>query len=331
MLNGKLGKRVLITGATGFVGSHMADLLLMNDASIFATKRWHHSSMENLRGVENKISWLDCDLTDSISTHYMMDKVRPDEIYHFAAESFVSPSWLHPKQYMRANYDATVNLLESITRLKLETRILIPGSGEEYGDVSEDDLPIISQTLLRPVNPYAVTKIAQDLIGYVYFRSYGTNVIRTRSFNHEGPRRPNVFGISSYSYQIARIEANTSNKEPVILIGHVDDKRNFTHVFDMVRAYQLAMGCCNPGELYLVGTQDVHTFREAVVNLISMSKVKGIIYQQVPDFTRPTQVPRLVADCKPFAQLTGWKTKYTFDDILYDTLKYWRTNLGVIT
>ena len=326
MPNGKSGKRILITGATGFVGSHMADLLV-DQNEVFATRRWHHSSMENVRHIEDRIRWIECDLTDAISTRRLFDEVVGlDEVYHFAAESFVSPSWAHPSQYMLSNYNTTVNLLEGIRQSGLSTRILIPGSGEEYGDVPESELPITALTQLRPVNPYAVTKIAQDLIGYVYFRSYGVNVIRTRAFNHEGPRRPNVFGISWYAYQVARLEASMSDKAPVVLTGHVDDKRNFTHVLDTAEAYRLAMQHCVPGELHLIGTQDIHTFREAVEMLIAMSGLRGITYKQVPEFTRPTQVPRLIADCRPFVQLTGWKPKYNFEDILYDTLEYWRTH-----
>lgn len=321
---GKPGKRVLITGATGFVGSHMADALVYKPyTEVFATRRWHHSSMQNVQGIADKINWIDCDLTDAIGTRQMIEEVHPDEIYHFAAESFVSPSWLHPEQYMRVNYNATLNLLESIFRCGLETRILIPGSGEEYGDVSESELPITPATQLRPVNPYAVSKIAQDLIGYVYYRSYGVNVIRTRAFNHEGPRRKYVFGIPWYAYQISLIEAGL--QDPVITTGHIDDTRNFTHVVDMVEAYQLAMEFCEPGELYLLGTDYIHTFKEALHKLISRSRFSGTItHKQVPQFTRPTKVPFLVADSKPFVKLTGWVPRYNFENILDDTLAYWR-------
>lgn len=324
MLAGKPGKRILITGITGFVGSHMADVLVYKPyTEVFGTKRWHHSSMQNVQGIADKINWIDCDLTDAIGTRQMIEKVQPDEVYHFAAESFVSPSWVHPDQYMRVNYGATVNLLESVHRCGLKTRILIPGSGEEYGDVLPSDLPITPSTQLRPVNPYAVTKIAQDFIGSVYFRSYGVNVIRTRAFNHEGPRRQNVFGIPWYAYQIARLEAGQQG--PVLKVGHLDDLRNFTHVADMVDAYELAMQKCEPDKLYLIGTQDIHTFSEALNRLCDKSYYTGkITYEQVAEFTRPTHVPYLIADVDLFVNLTGWKPKYTFEDILYDTLSYWR-------
>jgi len=170
-----------------------------------------------------------------------------------------------------------------------------------------------------------VSKIAQDLIGYVYFRSYGVNVIRTRAFNHEGPRRDKVFGIPWYAYQIARVEAGL--QPPLLKVGHINDRRNFTHVRDVVEAYWLAIEKCEPGELYLIGSEvsdHVHTFREALEALISKSTVGGILYEIDPQYVRLTNVPRLIADCSKFRDLTGWKSKISVDRILEDTLEYWR-------
>ena len=216
-------KNILITGATGFVGSHMVDYILENqNAKIWATRRYHLSRTDHIAHVADKINWVDCNLTDPIAVSRMMDKVSPDIIFHFAAESFVSPSWNHPFQYMNVNYGGTVNLLESLKQARSSCYIHIPGSGEEYGEIDVEKLPINPETLLNPVNPYAVTKIAQDLISFVYFKSYGINVIRTRAFNHEGPRRENVFGIPWYAFQIARIEKDMQNKN--VLTGHLEDK-----------------------------------------------------------------------------------------------------------
>jgi GDP-4-dehydro-6-deoxy-D-mannose reductase len=258
----------------------------------------------------------------------MFDKVAPDTIFHCAAESFVSPSWDHPLNYMRVNYDATVNLLEGLRTSNSKAPFHIPGSGEEYGEVSEADLPITPETKLQPVNPYAVSKVAQDLIGYVYFKSYGLNVIRTRAFNHEGPRREKVFGIPSYASQIARIEAGL--QAPIVKTGHIEDKRNFTHVKDMVRAYWMASELCEPGKLYLVGTdrEDMtFTFRQALEMLINRSKKSDIKYEETSEFVRPTNVPFLISDISDFSDTTGWSPTLTFDNILDDTLSYWRSRV----
>ncbi len=320
-------KKVLITGITGFAGSHLADLLLEDpNIELYGFKRWHLSSMRNVRHIENKVKWYDVDVTDAIGCHKALSEIRPDEIYHLAAESFVSPSWDHPCHYMDVNYMGTVNMMEAMRQLKLDnTRILLPGSGEEYGEIYEHEIPITPESILRPVNPYAVTKVAQDLIGWVYFKSYGTKVIRSRAFNHEGPRRHHVFGIAWYAYSVARIEAGL--QEPVIETGHTSDKRNFTHIRDLVTAYKLAMEKCVPGELYLIGSEranSIYTFQEVAEKLAKMSTVNGITTKVADKFVRPTAVPRLIGDCSKFANLTGWKPQIEFDDMLEDILNYWR-------
>lgn len=322
-----MNNRVLITGITGFVGSHLADyvLELNKNHEIYGTKRWHLSRMDNIQHILEKITLVDCNLSDPVAVRDMIEQVSPDIIFHCASESFVSPSWKHPTHYMNINYNCTVNLLDALHHFKSSAVIHLPGSGEEYGEIKEEELPIREDTVLRPVNPYAVSKIAQDFIGHVYYKSYGLNVIRTRAFNHEGPRRDKVFGIPWYAFQIARIEAGL--QEPVLKVGHLDDKRNFTHVHDMVRAYWLAIQKCNPGELYLIGSDEserIFTFRQVLEKLIAMSSVDSIKYEIDPRYVRPTSVPRLIVDTSKFRKTTGWKPEISFQQILDDTLSYWR-------
>ena len=325
-------KRILVTGGTGFVGSHLLDELIQRrdnraeKLEIYASRRYHLSRRDKVMHLENSVKWVDCDLTDPISTNSLISTVKPHEIYHMAAQSFVSPSWLHPNLYMSVNYGATVNILDAVRSFVPDCRILLPGSGEEYGSVSATDLPITDRTLLQPVNPYAVTKIAQDLIGYVYFMSYGLNVIRLRTFNHEGPRREHYFGIASYAYQIAKIEKGL--QEGKIYVGDIEDKRNFTHVLDVIGAYQEAMKIAQPGKLYLVGSEDeknIDTFRGVIERLISKSTYKNeITLVRDIKLVRPTTVPYLIADTSDFANMTNWKPKFSLEDILDDVLAYWR-------
>ena len=291
-------KRILLTGTTGFVGSHLSDLLLEDSNNeIFGLKHWNIENIRNVAHIMDKINWIDCDITDPISTQKAIEKSNPIEVYHLAAESAVQPSWDHPSHYMDVNFNGTVNLLEAIRRMRINPRFLIAGSGEEYGEIKEEEIPITEQTQLRPTNPYAVTKIAQDLIGDVYHRSFGLNVIRTRAFNHEGPRRDKYFGIPWFAYQIAKIEQG--EQESVIEVGHIEDRRNFTHIKDLVKAYHLAMEHCIPGELYLIRNEN-------------------------PKYVRPTNVPRLIGDSSKFTDLTNWKPEIPFNQILSDTLDYWR-------
>ena len=325
--------RVLITGITGFVGSHLADFLLQTkpEVKLFGLKRYHLSRLEHVKHIFDRISWVDCDITDSRAAIETIEEIMPECVFHCAAESFVSPSWRHPRRYMDVNYLGTLNLLDAMQRLGLsDVPFHIPGSGEEYGLAKPEELPLTENSVLRPVNPYAVTKIAQDLIGYVYNQSYGARVIRTRAFNHEGPRREKVFGIPWYAYQIARVEAGT--QPPVIKTGYLGDKRNFTHVRDMVRAYWLASQRCVPGELYLIGNSDeksVFTFRECLYKLIEMSSLdrKEVSIETDDKYVRPTKVPYLIGDMKKFEDITNWKPEINIETILKDTLDYWRKRI----
>ena len=228
---------------------------------------------------------------------------------------------------MDVNYNGTVNLLEAIRKISPETVIHIPGSGEEYGDIKESDLPINPMTVINPVNPYAVSKVAQDLIAKVYFDSYSTKVIRTRAFNHEGPRRSYHFGLPWYAYQICRIKNGL--QDPIIKTGHRDDKRNFTHVLDMCQAYLLAVQNCEFGELYLVGNSDekfVSTFDHALNKMLEIEKLENVKIEPVDEFTRPTQVPFLISDCSRFIEKTYWEPKLSLDDIFLDTINYWKSS-----
>ncbi|OGQ36472.1 MAG: hypothetical protein A3F16_00730 [Deltaproteobacteria bacterium RIFCSPHIGHO2_12_FULL_43_9] len=319
-------KKVLITGINGFAGSHLADLCLAkDDVRLYGVKRSHLSNTKNVLHIEDKIEWFTTDLLDAKAVLKTIRAIKPDIIFHLAAQSFVSQSWNHPTLFMAGNYNMTVNILEACLECGINPRIHLPGSVSDYGDVTEEELPLNPDSRLKPVNPYCVSKIAQDFIGYVYFRSYGSNVIRTRAFNHEGPRRDKVFGIPSYAYQIAKIENGL--QEPVIKVGHIDDLRAFTHVKDMVNAYWLAVEHCSVGELYLIGSEDekyVHTFREALEMLIGFSNVEGITYKTHPDFVRPTNVPKLTCDASKFTKATNWSPKLDFETLLSDTLNYWR-------
>ena len=312
------------------MGSHIADYFqsYFPNAEIFGLRRWHLSITRNINHLAEKIVLLDCDLTDPVATEDVIRRVRPEIVFHCAAQSFVSPSWRHPSLYMDVNYKGTVNLLEAIRKHSPETFIHLPGSGEEYGKIAQDMLPINSQTAINPVNPYAVSKVAQDLIGLVYYESYGVNVIRTRAFNHEGPRRMNVFGLPWYAYQLARI--SHSIQEPLLTTGETSDLRNFTHVLDMVEAYVKAVQFCDPGKLYLIGNSlSTHelTFRDCIDRMIRYAGLDGRVeIKQVSQYTRPTSVPYLIADVSEFVSVTGWSINKSMDDVLNDTVDYWMHN-----
>src|SRR3989338_4481101 len=315
-------KRVLITGITGFVGSHLADLLVEKGYEVYGGKRVN-SQLRNIHHLKDKIRLIDFELIDYTSVKNLLKESQPEEIYHRAAMSWVSPSWNMPAAYMQINAIGTINLLEAIHDLNLSSKVLVSCTPEEFGDILPGKLPITEDTPIAPVNPYAASKVAQDAVCMSYAASYHIPIIRTRAFNHEGPRRDISGALASFAYQIARIEAG--KQEPIIKVGNLDAKRNFTHVKDMVRAYLLAMEKGTPNDLYLIGSDNIYTIKECLERLISLSPSKNEIRYVVDQKrVRPTELNYLIGDCSKFRKFTGWKPEISFDDTLKDILGYWR-------
>ena len=316
-------KRILITGITGFVGSHMADYLLQKGGyKIFGLKR-PNAQMRNIHHLREKVTLLTGDLIDQTSLAKALTIARPHQIYHFGALSWVTPSWDMPAAYMQVNAIGTINLFEAMRTTGSKARMLISCTPEEFGDVPPELIPITEETRIAPVNPYAASKVAQDVVCQTYGASYGFEVIRTRAFNHEGPRRDVLGAIASFACQIAKIEQGL--QEPVIMVGNLGAKRNFTDVRDTVRAYYLAMEKGVPGELYLIGSQQVHTMEDCLKMLIALSPMKEKIrYEVDPQLVRPTELKLLVGRFDKFEALTGWKPQIPLADTLRDILDYWR-------
>lgn len=318
-------EKILITGVTGFVGSHMADYVLRKGVKLYGLKRWNLSQLRNVRHILSDIEFFDCDLTDPVGIYNVIENIRPTKIFHFAAESGLGPSWSHPSHYMDVNYKGTLNLLEAVRRLGISPKILIASSVAMYGDIPDKHLPMKEETPLNPLNPYAVSKMAQDYIGYVYHKTYGLHVVRTRAFNIEGPRRDKIFGFPWYAYQIALIEQG--KQEPILESGYVSAKRNFIHVKDIVEAYWLALDHCKP-EVYLVGSdkkENIGTFEEVIKSLIKKSSYKEKIKHKIVNkFVRPTNESVVIGDCSKFFEATGWTPKLSFENIIDDVLVYWR-------
>jgi GDP-4-dehydro-6-deoxy-D-mannose reductase len=313
--------RILITGITGFVGSHLADFALARGGvEVFGSVRWR-SRMENVEHMLDEINLIDCDLRDAAAVRNTLNKVRPDYIFHLAAQSFVPISWTAPEETLTTNIISELHLLEAMRELNLDARIQVAGSSEEYGLVHEDEAPITEENPLRPLSPYAVSKVAQDFLAYQYNRSYGLFTVRTRAFNHTGPRRGHVFVTSNWCRQIAMIEKG--RKEPVIEVGNLEARRDFTDVRDIVRAYWLSLEKGEPGEVYNIGSGKAMVIRELLDLLLSMTDVE-IEVRQDPERMRPSDVMLLVTDYSKFNEATGWKPEIPFEKTAKDLLEYWR-------
>lgn len=317
--------KVLITGITGFAGSHLAEYLLEEHPQVVVkgTYRWR-SRMENLENVHGKVELLEADLRDFSSVHRLLAEVRPDVIFHLAAQSFVPSSWTAPNDTLTTNISSQVNIFEAVRVLGLDPVIQIACSSEEYGLVLPHETPIKETNPLRPLSPYAVSKVAQDLMAYQYFQSYGLKTIRTRGFNHTGPRRGDVFVTSNFAKQIASIELGL--QEPVIRVGNLEAIRDFTDVRDMVRAYWFATQKGRPGEAYNIATGEGIRIRELLDRLLALS-TSQVKVELDPERLRPSDVEILIGDSSKFRADTGWEPRVPFEQTLSDTLDFWRARL----
>ena len=319
--------RVLITGITGFAGSHLAEYILSEhpDSEVFGTMRWR-SRTENIRNIEPHVELLECDLRDQSSVKELIQRVKPDRIFHLAAQSFVPSSWNAPAESLTTNILGQLNIFEAVRASGIEPWIQIACSSEEYGMVYENELPIKETNPLRPLSPYAVSKVGQDYLGYQYCQSFGMKVVRTRGFNHDGPRRGDVFVSSNFAKQLVMIEKG--RKEPVMYVGNLEARRDFTDVRDIVRAYWLSLdGSCEPGEAYNICTGKDYCIQDVLAELIEMSGQK-VEVRQDPARLRPSDVPVLLGDATKFRDATGWKPEIPYEQTLQDMLDYWRAEIG---
>ena len=322
--------RALITGITGFAGSHLADYLLAHQpqVQIFGTRRWR-SPMDNIAHLTpelgKRIHLIETDLRDYSSVRSCLEQARPDYIFHLAAQSFVPTSWSAPAETLNTNIVGQTNIFEAIRHLGLDPVMQIACSSEEYGLVHPHETPITEENPLRPLSPYAVSKVAQEYLGYQYFMSYGLKVIRTRGFNHTGPRRGEVFVTSNFAKQLASIKVGL--QEPIIRVGNLTAVRDFTDVRDMVRAYWLAVTKAKPGEVYNIATGHGITIQDLLDRLIALADVK-VTVQPDPARMRPSDVEILIGDSSKFRADTGWKPEIPLDQTLHDVVHYWIDRLS---
>ena len=313
--------RLLITGITGFVGSHMAEYALAQGALVFGSSRWR-SKTENIDLLRPRITLIESDLRDLSSVRGLVEASNPSHVIHLAAQSFVGASWQAPAETISTNIMSQVNLLEAIRALKLSPRFLVAGSSEEYGLVHEDELPIRETNPLRPLSPYAVSKVAQDLMGYQYWRSYGLPIVRTRAFNHTGPRRGDVFVESNFARQVAEIEAGLG--EPAVRVGDLTPRRDYSDVRDIVRGYFILLEHGELGEVYNLCSGRPWAIQHVLDFLLAQSTVKGIAVKVDPVRLRPSDVMVLEGDPAKIEKATGWKAEIPFERTLTELLDFWR-------
>lgn len=322
MNNNRKISRVLITGIAGSGASYLAEYILQNhpQVEVHGITRWHSTTQnENIEDISDKITIHEADLVDFSSIFSVLEKVKPDAVFHLAAYANVRTSFITPHTFLSNNILGTVNLFEAIRLAKLDPVIQLCSTSEVYGQIDPKYVPIKEDTPLRPVNPYAVSKTTQDLLGLSYFISYGMRIIRTRMFTYINPRRTDLFA-TSFAKQIAWIERGLQNE---LLHGNLDSVRTIIDVRDAASAYWIAIIRCKFGEAYNIGGATTMTVGDVLNRLIAMSK-KPIPTRCDPDLLRPADVTLQIPCIDKFIKETGWMPKYTLEESLQCLLSYWR-------
>ena len=315
-------KRVLITGIAGSGGSYLAEYIVNNCPGVeaYGISRWHSTtSADNLSAIRDRVKVYEADLMDLGSVLRVLEEVKPDAIFHLAAHANVRASFITPHTVLSNNVLGTSNLFEAVRMMRLDPIIQLCSTSEVYGQVDPHYVPIREDTPLRPASPYAVSKVAQDLLGWSYFTSYKMRVIRTRMFAYLNPRRADLFA-TSFAKQVAWIE-NGLQKE--LVHGNLDSVRTLLDVRDAMRAYWEAIRYCRPGEVYNIGGTTTMTVGEFLRRLVALSKA-AIPTRCDPDLLRPADVTLQIPCVDKFERATGWKPDYSFEESLGYLLTYWR-------
>ena len=317
--------KILITGVTGMVGSHLAEYVLAEhrDVEIHGLLRWR-SQKDNIRPILNRLNLHLGDLRDLSGLTNLLSRVRPERIFHLAAQSYVDQSFAAPIDTLDTNIIGTANLLEAIRLSKTDPVIHICSSSEVYGQVRPDEVPITESNVLRPASPYAVSKVGEDMLGLQYFLSYGIKTLRTRMFTHTGPRRGSVFAESTFAEQIAERELGLA--QGPIKVGNLDSVRTITHVKDAVRAYWTLLEKCPPGEVYNIGGEETATIGK-ILDILKSHATVAVAHEVDPARLRPSDVTLQIPDVSKFKKATGWAPTITMEETLLDLLNYHRVRL----
>ena len=314
--------KVLITGITGMVGSHLADYILNNhpDAEVSGVVRWR-SPLDNIRQRLDDITLIQGELRDLSSMIQVINQVQPDRIFHLAAQSFVPISYESPGDTFTVNVIGSINLLDAVRNVGIDPMIHMCSSAEVYGNVDESMVPITENTPFNPASPYAVSKVGQDMLGSQYHISYGMKIIRTRMFTHSGPRRGNIFAESAFAKQIAEIELGVIPGP--VMVGNLESIRTYADVRDAVRAYWALLDFCSVGEVYNIGGNRTLTIGEMLEILKSFASVP-IEHEVDPSLLRPSDVTLQIPGNSKFREKTGWEPEYSMEQTMEDLLNFHR-------
>jgi GDPmannose 4,6-dehydratase/GDP-4-dehydro-6-deoxy-D-mannose reductase len=314
-------QRVLITGISGSGGSYLAEFVARHHphVAIHGLSRWHSAQRDNLSGVRSQVALHEADLNDLSSVIVAIREARPDAVFHLASHANVRASFTTPASVLANNVLGTANLLEAIRLCGLDPVVQLCSTSEVYGQVDPRHVPIREDAPLRPVSPYAVSKVAQDLLGFSYFASYGMRIVRTRMFTYVNPRRADLFA-TAFARQIAWVERGLASE---VVHGNLDSVRTLIDIRDAMEAYWEAVIHCQPGEAYNIGGTTTLSVGEVLSRLLAMAR-RPIPTRVAPELLRPADVTLQIPCVEKFQAATGWKARYSAEDSLRDLLDHWR-------
>ncbi len=314
-------KIALITGYCGFVGGYLAGYLYEQGCRVYGTYfAASPPASEQHRACSRFVTGVECDMTKRSDVRRMLQQVRPDFVYHLAAQSHVPTAWKRPAATFKVNVIGTLNLLQTIHELGLQPRILSVCSADEYGDVRADELPLAETAPLRPMNPYATSKVAQDFLSQQYAKAPGLDVVRVRPFNHTGPGQNTAFVCSRLAWQVARIELGM--QEPVLTVGNLKPRRDFLDVRDVMRAYHLALQKGRQGEVYNIASGKARSIQSILDMLVSYGG-RDVRIERDDSLYRPADVMEVRGNATRLRRSTGWRPLISFETTLHDILDYW--------
>lgn len=321
--------RVLITGADGFVGGHLTRYLATAQLSGEPEILGLGLAPALTDSLQSLCSYCCCDIRDGQAVAAQVTDFAPDYVFHLAAQSSVARSWEDSGLTYEIALHGQDNLMRALVELKRTGRadpaVMVACSAEEYGVVSPEELPIKEEHLLNAMNPYAFSKVIQDFLALMYFQAYGLKTIRTRAFNQTGPGQSPAFVVSDFAMQVAEIEAGL--REPVMCVGNLEARRDFSDVRDLVSAYWLATERGKPGQVYNVCSGASYSVKE-ILDMILSSSSAPVRVEVDPARLRPMDIPELRGDNTRLCEATGWQPAIPMERTVQDVLDWWRGKVG---
>ncbi len=314
-------EKIWITGACGFMGQHLTDFLIKKGDSVLSTI-YHPTT--NIKELNSQATIMECDIRDKKRVYSIIESFQPSKIFHLAAQSYPTVSWEDPWYTLETNVIGTTNIFEGVKKFAPECRILNACTSAEYGFVTPDEVPVKEEHPLNPLQPYGVSKLAQEKLAYQYFKNFGIQSVSVRIFNTTGPKKVNDV-CSDFTKRLIEIEKG-KNLEKKLIVGNINTQRAITDVRDIIKAFDMALDKSTMGEVYNLSGDYVYKISNVIETLKKLVNFEFTI-EQDKRLIRSTDEPIIYGDSSKFKKETGWSQEIPLEITLKDMLNYWRETL----